>query len=124
MNHRPRVMARGALLACALASGASAGAAAQEAPLDDEQLTRFARAYVATSAAKEEFHASIARVHDQEGRIRARQEMEAELVRILAEHYLTEQTYVEITLLVSVNAEARARFEATLRRLAEAPGGA
>ena len=52
-------------------------AAPPEAEITPERLEQFPRAHIAVSAARDEFHGQVARVHDAEGRARAREEVEA-----------------------------------------------
>lgn len=106
-----RAIARAVVLALVLVSGASSGAGAQEAPLDREQLTRYARAHIALSTARDEFHARIAGIHDDVGLARAREEMNARITQILAENALSSEQYGVLTLLVSQNEVVRAVFE-------------
>ncbi|HUP51597.1 MAG TPA: DUF4168 domain-containing protein [Longimicrobiales bacterium] len=105
-----------ALGAAALAL-APTPAGAQEAPLGREELTRFARAHVAMGAAREEFHAQLARTHDDLGIARARQELEARIAQILVENRLTSERHGIITLIVSQDEAVRAVFEEISRQL-------
>lgn len=100
-----------------LLGGLSTGARAQAAPLDREELTRYARAYVALDAARAAFHAKIAGIHDDLGLARVRAELEAEVARIHEEHAITSERYGEITLLISRDAAVRADFEEIVGRL-------
>jgi hypothetical protein len=106
---------------------AVAGARAQSAPVDRQALTQYARAHLALDAAREEFHATIARIHDDPGLARAREEYEAKVTRIHVEHAISRERYGEITFLISQNEDVRAVFEEISRQLREAgstPGGA
>ena len=104
-------------LAMLLMAGVVAPAHAQAAPLDREELTRYARAYVALDAARAAFHAKIAGIHDDLGLARARAELEAEVARIYEEHAITSERYGEITLLISRDEAVRADFEEIVSRL-------
>jgi hypothetical protein len=94
------------------------GVAAQETP-DHDALTLFARAHMAVNEARDEFHGKIGRIHDEEGRTRAREELNARLAQIFMDHELTQERYDEVTLLISLDGELRAGFEEILERLAE-----
>jgi hypothetical protein len=109
-----RVVALSTLLLAAFASSARAQTAA---PLDREELTRYARAYVALDAVRQAFHAKIAGIHDDLGLARARAELEAEVAQIHADHAVTGERYAEITLLVSQDAAVRAALEEIVTQL-------
>jgi polyphosphate kinase len=117
-----RAIARGAVLALVLLWGASSPMGAQEVPVDREQLTRYARAHVAMGAARDEFHAKIARIHDDVGLGRAREEMDERIARILVENEITSEQYGVLTLLISQNETVRAVFEEIERELREGGG--
>ena len=110
-------------LAALLLVGAVGDARAQTVPLDREELTRYARAYVAMDTARQAFHERIARIHDDVGLARARAELDAELARIYAEHAITSERYAEITLLISQHAGARADFEEIVSQLRATAAG-
>jgi hypothetical protein len=110
-------------LAVMLLSAAATEARAQGAPLDREELTRFTRAHIAIGVARDEFHARIARIHDDVGLARARQEMDARLLEILQENGLTSERWGEIILLISQDAQIRATFEEISRQLRAAEPG-
>ena len=101
-------------------------AAAQEASAADalsaaerEELTRFARAHVQLNAARDEFHGQVARVHDPEGRLRAREEVDARITEILAEHELTHEQYDDFILQISLDGNLRAAFDEIVAELTE-----
>lgn len=100
-----------------LLAGLAAEARAQAAPLGRDELTRYARAYVALDAARTAFHTKIAGIHDDLGLARARAELEAEVARIHEEHAITIERYGEITLLVSRDAAVREDFEEIVAQL-------
>jgi hypothetical protein len=104
-------------LAALLLAGFTGGAHAQGDPLDREELTRYARAYVALDAARQAYHERIARIHDDAGLARARAELEAELAQIYAEHAIPSERYGEITLLISQDATVRGVFEEIVSQL-------
>lgn len=112
-----RAIARGAVLVLVLLSAVPAAGSAQDAPLDREQLTRFARAHIAMGAARDEFHAKLARIHDDDGQVRARQELDTKIAQILVENALSSEQYGVITLVISQNEEVRAVFEQISREL-------
>ena len=89
--------------------------------MDTERLTRFAEAHLAINEARDEFHGEVARVHDEEGRLRAREEVDATLEEILAEHEMTRDEYDEFILLISLDGELRAAFEEVVAQLQEEP---
>ena len=113
MTNLQRAIARGAVLVLLLLSGVPAAGSAQDAPLDREQLTRFARAHLATGAARDEFHAKLARSHDADGLGR----LDARVAQSLLENALTSEQYGVITLVISQNEEVRAVFEQISRQL-------
>ena len=121
MTSRIRAIASGGVLALVLVCGLAAPGRAQEAPLDREHLTRYARVHIAMDVARDEFHAKIAGIHDDVGLARARQEMDARIAEILTEHGMTMARYAEITLLVSQDEAVRSVFEEISRRLREEP---
>jgi len=89
--------------------------------LTRERMTQFAQAHLAINEARDAFHGAVARVHDEEGRIRAREEVEAKIETILEEQEMTREEYDEITLRISLDGELRAMFEEILKELTE-PG--
>jgi hypothetical protein len=117
-----RAIVRGTFLVLALVVAPPAHVRAQDAPIDREQLTRFARAYIAIGAARDEFHAQLGRIHDDTGLVRARQELDAKIAQILNENALSPERYGIITLVVSQNEEVRAAFEEISRQLSRGGG--
>ena len=94
-----------------------AAEAAEE--IDREQMEHFARAHVAINDIRDEFHGEVARVHDAEGRQRAREQVEERISAVLEEHELTRERFDEITLLISLDGDLRAMFDEILVELAE-----
>ena len=94
----------------------------QEAPPDRERLTQFARAHIAINDARDEFHGKVARMHEEQGRERARQEMEAQVEEILGATAMTREEYDEIILIISLDGESRSMFDEILAELAEEGG--
>jgi len=92
---------------------APAAVSAQDTPVvpDREQLKEYTIAHLDINQARDDFHGQLARVHDAEGRLRAREEVEAAIETILEEHELTQERYDEITLLISLDGALRAMFE-------------
>ena len=86
---------------------------------EPEQLMAFARAHVAINDARDAFHAEIGRTHEEQARQRARADFEARVAGILLEHDLTQEEYDRLILLVSLDGEIRAAFEAILAELGE-----
>jgi len=80
----------------------------------------FAKAHMAINDARDEFHGQVGRVHDEQGRQRARREFEERIARTLEEHELTQEEYDQFILVISLDGEARAAFEEILAQLAEA----
>ncbi len=91
----------------------------QEAPPDRERLTQFAKAHVAINDARDEFDGKVARMHEEQGRERARQEMEVQVGEILSATAMTREEYDEIILIISLDGESRAMFDEILAELAE-----
>ena len=115
-----RTVATGALLLAALAaSSIPASAQAQEQDLDRERMTLFVCAHVAINDARDEFHGKVARVHDAEGRARAREEVEETIEAILEEHEMTRERYDEVTLLISLDGDLRTMFEEIVAEVEE-----
>lgn len=117
-----RTTSRGLLLLALALAGGTAPLAAQEEqtePLTRERLTEFARAHLAINEVRDEFHGEVARVHDEEGRTRAREQVEEKIASILEEHELTREEFDEITLRISLDGELRAMFDEILVKLAE-----
>ena len=98
-------------------------ALAEDAAPDRERLTHFAQAHVLINEARDEFHGQVARVHDEEGRRRAREEVDARIGEILEEHQLTAEEYDAFILQISLDGELRATFEEVLTALAEETTG-
>ena len=113
----------GALSLLSLALAASAApAAAQDVASDSvsrEELTRFARAHMAIADVRDEFHGAVARVHDEEGRLRAREQVEERIAGVLEEHEMTREEFDAYTLRISLDGELRALFEEILVELEE-----
>jgi uncharacterized lipoprotein YajG len=121
-----RTALRGLLFVLAAAAAGAAPGAAQDSTdvrpeITRERMTRFTRAHLAINEARDEFHGAVARVHDEEGRLRAREEVEAKIEEILEAQEMTREEYDEITLRISLDGELRAMFEEILRELTE-PG--
>jgi hypothetical protein len=110
------------VVAAAATPAAAQDAAPPETEVTPEHLEQFARAHIAVSAARDDFHGQVARVHDPEGRARAREEVEAKIRAILEEHEITREDFDALTLRISLDGELRARFEELLATLS-GPGG-
>ena len=111
---------RASLVALVVAAAvAPAAAQAQETPPDRERLTQFARAHIAINNARDEFHGKVARMHEEQGRERARQEMEVQVEEILSATAMTREEYDEIILIISLDGESRSMFDEILAELAE-----
>ena len=101
----------------------AAGAEASEPEVDREHMTRFVRAHIATNEARDEFHGEVARVHDEEGRIRAREKVEATIDGILEAEEMTREEFDELTLMISLDGDLRALFDEILAQLQEERSG-
>lgn len=108
-----------ALLGLVLATAAPLAAQSEQVPLDRETLTQFARVHVAINDARDEFHGKVGRLHDEEGRRRAREELEAQLDQILTGNEMTQERYDQLLLAISLDGEARALFDQILVELEE-----
>jgi len=91
--------------------------AAQEMEIDRERMTQFVRAHIAINDARDEFHGAVARVHDEEGRTRAREEVEATIEGILEAQEMTREEYDEMTLMISLDGDLRIMFDEILEEL-------
>jgi hypothetical protein len=112
----------GAFLTLALASAAPLAAQAdqaEEVSLDREQLTSFARVHRAIDDARDEFLGKGGRLHDEEGRRRAREELEARIDDILEGAEMTRERYDQYILAISLDGAARAMFDDIVRELEE-----
>lgn len=109
----------------ALMASAPALASAQEAPEvpDRDRLVEYTRAHRAINDARDDFHGQVARVHDAEGRLRAREEVESAIAAILESHEISREEYDGITLLISIDGELRAMFEEIMLELEEEGNG-
>lgn len=118
-----RLFARIGLLCTALGLLVVAPTAisAQDSPVvpDREQLREYTIAHLAINDARDEFHGKLARVHDAEGRLRAREEVESSIETTLEEHELTRERYDEITLMISLDGALRTMFEEIVLELEE-----
>ena len=91
----------------------------QQDALGTERLTAFAKAHVAMNEVRDEFHRQIGEIHEEQGRERARAELDVKIARTLLEHEFTPQEYDQIFLLLS-DGETRAAFDQILAQLTEA----
>jgi hypothetical protein len=109
----------GALLSMALVAAAPLAAQASEISLDREHLTAFARVHRAIDDARDEFHGKVGRLHDEEGRRRAREELDSRLDGILEGAEMTRERYDEYILAISLDGAARTLFDDIVRELEE-----
>lgn len=105
------------LVGLALVSAVPAAAQTEPVPLDRDSLTSFARVHVAINNARDEFHGKVGRLHDEEGRRRAREELEAQLESIFAEAQMTQERYDYLLLAISMDGEARAMFDEIVQEI-------
>ncbi len=110
------------LVALALGAAVAPAAAQSVEEVSREELTRFARAHVAIAEIRDDFHGEVARVHDAEGRQRAREQVEERIDTVLEEHELTREEFDDFTLRISLDGELRALFEEILAELGEETG--
>ncbi|MBM4183786.1 MAG: hypothetical protein FJ207_06105 [Gemmatimonadetes bacterium] len=115
-------LGRSTVLALLLMGVLAADLRAQDVPLDRAELTRYARAYLALDAAREEYYATIARIHDDIGLARARAELDAKVAEIYAGNAITSERYGVITLVISESDQVRAVFEEIVRQLRAGAG--
>ncbi|MEM7415219.1 MAG: DUF4168 domain-containing protein [Gemmatimonadota bacterium] len=100
-------------------------ASAQEMPEmpDRDRMVEYTRAHRAMNDARDDFHGQVARVHDAEGRLRAREEVESAIEAILESHEMTREQYDAITLLISIDGDLRTMFEEIMTELDEEENG-
>jgi len=110
------------MIAVALALAAPLQAQADDPPLDRERITQYARVHKALNDARDEFHGKVGRVHDEQGRERARVEMEEQIAAALEAGGMTREEYDRITLAISMDGEARAIFDEVLAEIVENGG--
>jgi hypothetical protein len=126
MNRTPSTLGLPAniILILSVIALSPAQARAQDGDLDRELLTRYAQAHLDLNDARDEFHGKVGRVHDEEGRRRAREELEARVEEIFEQHEMTPAEYDDITLTISLDGAVRSVFEEILLALEEGePGG-
>ena len=116
---RRALLTGAAMFVCALSMAAPARAQAEDPPLDRERITQYARVHKALNDARDEFHGKVGRVHDEQGRERARVEMEEQIEEALAAGGMTREEYDRITLAISMDGEARAIFDEVLAEIVE-----
>ena len=104
---------------------AAGDTAVRDAPaaVDDDLVLRMARVHTAIAEARDEFHGEVARVHDAEGRARAREEVDARIEEIFAEHEVTRDAYDDFILRISLDGDLRTAFEEAMAQLEEDPSG-
>lgn len=120
---RALVLAAVAVVA-GLATTSPIAAQDTEIEMDREQMKAYARVHIAINEARDEFHGAVARVHDAEGRIRAREEVEAKIESILEEAEMTRERYDQVTLLISLDGDLRTMFDEVMAELEEEGAGA
>lgn len=122
-RHSGAVAVLFAFLAAGAATPRTVSAQDAGSSISQERLTRFATAHIAIAAARDEFHGQVARVHDEEGRLRAREEIDAKIAEILEANDMTQDEYDQLILRISLDGELRARFEEVVAQLQQDPGG-
>lgn len=119
---RPAFATHAIVAGILLTAGTTPGpASAQEAPPDlgVERLTTFAKVHLAIAEARDEYHGEIGRIHEEQARLRARQELNEKVAGILEDHELTREEYDHFILIISIDAETREAFEKILAELVE-----
>lgn len=104
-------------LSLLFAPAAAAQDAAPAATVEEEEITRFTRAYAQIEAVREQFQDELGRTHADEALAGLREEMHERIGQILAEHELTREEYDRTHLAVMVDPEARERFQELLEEL-------
>ena len=106
-------------------TAAAQDSSVQTAPpgVDDPRILQMARVHSAIAEARDEFHGEVARVHDAEGRARAREQVDARIEEIFAEHEVTREEYDDFILRISLDGELRTAFEEAIVQLEEEPSG-
>lgn len=107
-----------AFFALAFFGAAGSLAAQTDEPISREQLTEFARAHLEINEIRDEFHGEVARVHDAEGRLRAREQVEEKISTALEEHGMTRERFDDITLRISLDGDLRTMFDEILAEIA------
>jgi len=116
---KARLIGTWSVVALALVlAGAAPASAQEEVPLDRARMTQYAKAHMALNDARDEFHGKVGRIHDEQGRERARQEMDTEVAAALEANSMTREQYDAITLLISMDGDARALFDEVMAELA------
>ena len=90
---------------------------------DRDRMVEYTRAHRAINDARDEFHGQVARVHDAEGRARAREEVESAIDSILESHEMSREEYDHITLLISIDGDLRTTFDEIMTELDEEGDG-
>jgi hypothetical protein len=72
---------------------------------------------VTINAARDAFHDRLGRVHDEQERALAREDLVRQVSEILSDAGITLQEYTSLTLRVSLDPETRAAFEAMVAEL-------
>jgi hypothetical protein len=86
-------------------------------------MTQYVRAHRVLNDARDAFHGKVGRIHDEQGRERARIEMQEEISAGLEAHDLTRAEYDELTVLISLDGNARTLFDELMEELAEEGAG-
>jgi hypothetical protein len=125
MLHLMPLLSRSWCTTLVLLLAAVTPAAAQERAADAEleRMNRFARAFAAVAAARDESQATLALPANKtpEAQRDEREKLKARVARIVKDHGFTADEYARMTYLVSTDAAARAQFEELLARLTPKP---
>lgn len=114
-------------VACLLASSAVPRSAHTQTPpapaVTQDQLTGFAKAWVAVAAVRDKAHAELADPRNKkiEDQARLRDRLRADIAAVLRANGLTQAEFDRLTQAVSVDGELRKRFDALLVELEKKP---
>lgn len=109
-----------ALMTAALAAvSVPTAVQAQDAPpeVDEELLAQFAKIHLQINTIRDEYHGRMARIHDEEGRVQVREELDRTIAELHEAEGMTAEEYDTLTLVVSLDSELREQFEALLEEL-------
>lgn len=107
----------------ALAVAVPAAPAQQPADPTPERIETLARVHLEITEARDAFHREIGRVHEEQSRLRARETLGSRVAAALEQAGVTREEYDRFILIVSIDADVRAEFDAVLARLIEERGG-
>jgi len=117
--NRARFLGVALMAAVAAAISAPSSVQAQDAPpeITEETLALFAKVHHEITIIRDEYHGRLARIHDTQGRQEVRNELDAKIAEIHESEGMSAEDYDRITLVVSLDAALRERFETLLAAL-------